>query len=527
MGEYVLPKVKAKYAYQRQNEDELTFGKGSIIQLTSKTEGGWWEGKYNGKIGWFPSNYVKEIRGSKKSDSADRSASPGNSQKPAQKKEDIAKALETKQAFYQQVLQNFLETEWAHVKEIQNLLTSYLRPLTQSSGNEFLSKPNSTTLAGNLEKIFECQTKFVREIEDCSKLPCIQQNVGQCFEKYGDKLDPLYNEYCANHPSAVQVILNHKESLQRYMESKNPSGPGVMFITSGLSKPFKRLEQYPNILRELERHIIENHPDKSHLSAALHQYEKISIICQDTWKRKETEQHILNSQIQGWEGESLTHLGQVLFLSSATCLIGNDERKERHLLLFSSALLILSASQRLSGFRYEGKLPLTALQAKKLDDCSSYQHAFEITGNLIERIVVITKSADEQRRWVQTLENQCEKYRRTSLAPVAPLTAPSPIVKQAPVTQIPPPPKHAVPYGSRSSPGYTQPRSGTNRQLELIQHISPTVSPPPFPHTGDANSTFGEKTWCQMCLRPSAPCRHLTVSNGKEHSNVERSRSPK
>uniref|UniRef100_H2Z1B9 DH domain-containing protein n=1 Tax=Ciona savignyi TaxID=51511 RepID=H2Z1B9_CIOSA len=262
----------------------------------------------------------------------------------------------------------------------------------------------------------------------------------------------------ANHPSAVQVIQNHKEALQRYMESKNPSGPGVLYITGGLSKPFKRLEQYPNILRELHRHIIDKHPDKPHLAAALLQYEKISIICQDTRKRKETEQHILNSTIQGWEGESLSQLGQVLFLSSATCLIGNDEKKERHLLLFSSALLILSASPRLSGFRYEGKLPLTALQAKKLDDCSFYQHAFEITGNLIERIVVITKSAIEQRRWVQTLENQCEKYRRVSLAPVAPLTTAKPIVKQAPVAQIPPPPKHAVPLGSRSSPGILQPR---------------------------------------------------------------------
>ena len=63
------------------------------------------------------------------------------------------------------------------------------------------------------------------------------------------------------------------------------------------------------------------------------------------------------------------------------------------------------------------------------------------SGSLIEKIVVITKSAEEQRSWVKTLEAQCEKYRRSSLAPVA--TAPSPIVKQAPVTQIPPPPKVA------------------------------------------------------------------------------------
>ena len=37
MGDYVLPKVKAKYAYQRQNEDELTFEKGAIIQVKVHT----------------------------------------------------------------------------------------------------------------------------------------------------------------------------------------------------------------------------------------------------------------------------------------------------------------------------------------------------------------------------------------------------------------------------------------------------------------------------------------------------------
>jgi len=27
-------------------------------------DGGWWEGTLNGKVGWFPSNYVKEISAS-------------------------------------------------------------------------------------------------------------------------------------------------------------------------------------------------------------------------------------------------------------------------------------------------------------------------------------------------------------------------------------------------------------------------------------------------------------------------------
>ena len=32
------------------------------FQLITKDDGGWCEGKYNGQTGWFPSNYVREIR---------------------------------------------------------------------------------------------------------------------------------------------------------------------------------------------------------------------------------------------------------------------------------------------------------------------------------------------------------------------------------------------------------------------------------------------------------------------------------
>lgn len=62
------------------------------------------------------------------------------------------------------------------------------------------------------------------------------------------------------------------------------------------------------------------------------------------------------------------------------------------------------------------------------------------SGNLIDRKIVITRSTEEQRRWLQVLEAQCEKCRRSSLAPVA-TPSPSPIVKQVAVTQIPPMPK--------------------------------------------------------------------------------------
>ena len=43
---------------------QLSMKKGEVIIVTQKEDGGWWEGtsRETGKTGWFPSNYVSEIK---------------------------------------------------------------------------------------------------------------------------------------------------------------------------------------------------------------------------------------------------------------------------------------------------------------------------------------------------------------------------------------------------------------------------------------------------------------------------------
>lgn len=47
----------------------------------------------------------------------------------------------------------------------------------------------------------------------------------------------------------------HSEELGEYMESKGASTPGILTLTTSLSKPFTRLERYPTLLKELDRHM--------------------------------------------------------------------------------------------------------------------------------------------------------------------------------------------------------------------------------------------------------------------------------
>lgn len=54
-------KVLALFSYTAQNEDELTFYKGSVIKVISK-DGEWWKGELNKQVGVFPYNYVQDLR---------------------------------------------------------------------------------------------------------------------------------------------------------------------------------------------------------------------------------------------------------------------------------------------------------------------------------------------------------------------------------------------------------------------------------------------------------------------------------
>uniref|UniRef100_A0A8C2V9J5 Intersectin-1 n=1 Tax=Chinchilla lanigera TaxID=34839 RepID=A0A8C2V9J5_CHILA len=51
--------VIGMYDYTAQNDDELAFNKGQIINVLNKEDPDWWKGEANGQVGLFPSNYVK------------------------------------------------------------------------------------------------------------------------------------------------------------------------------------------------------------------------------------------------------------------------------------------------------------------------------------------------------------------------------------------------------------------------------------------------------------------------------------
>ncbi|MEE6470697.1 hypothetical protein FKM82_009031 [Ascaphus truei] len=388
--------VRAKFNFQQTNEDELSFSKGDIIHVTRQEDGGWWEGAHSGKTGWFPSNYVREIK------SSEKPVSPKSATLKSPPKGFDTSAIN--KSYYNVVLQNILETENEYSKEIQNILSNYLRHLQTS---EKLNPTSTSYLMGNLEEIFSFQQMLVQSLEECTKLPEGQQRVGGCFMSWMPQMKSLYLAYCANHPSAVNVLTQHSEELGEFMEMKGANSPGILVLTTGLSKPFMRLDKYPTLLKELERHMEDYHPDRPDIQKSMTAFKSLSAQCQEVRKRKELELQILTEAIRGWEGEDIKMLGTVTYMSQVMIqCTGNEEKNERYLLLFPNLLLMLSASPRMSGFIYQGKLPLTGMCITKLEDNENQKNTFEIAGNMIDRIIVSCNNQQDLHEWVEHLHKQ-------------------------------------------------------------------------------------------------------------------------
>uniref|UniRef100_A0A672PM58 Rho guanine nucleotide exchange factor 7-like n=1 Tax=Sinocyclocheilus grahami TaxID=75366 RepID=A0A672PM58_SINGR len=442
--------VKARFNFQQTNEDELSFDKGDIIQVTRQEEGGWWEGSLNGKTGWFPSNYVKEIKGS---------GYP-------------PKAFETTnfcKTYYNVVVQNIVQTETEYCKELQTLLSTYLRALQPT---DRLSMSDISHIMGNLEEISSFQQTLVHSLEESVKVPESQQRIGGFFLSLIPQMRSLYVTYCSNHPSAVNVLTQHSEEFGEFMESKGANSPGILTLTTGLSKPFLRLEKYPTLLKEMERHMEALHPDYPDIQKSMTVFKNLSAQCQEVRKRKELELQILMESIRGWEGEGIKTLGSVLYMSQVLIQNhGTEEKNERYLLLFPHILLMLSASPRMSGFIYQGKLPLTGMTVNKIEDSDTTKIAFEISGNMIERIQVICNNQQDLHDWNR---------------------------------------------GVSGSPVY-----------HTLPHLSSLGTPHSGMMWGPLEPPKTQKPWSLSCLRPAPPLKPSAALCYKEVSCYDLSKSPK
>uniref|UniRef100_A0A8C6UUU8 Osteoclast-stimulating factor 1 n=1 Tax=Neogobius melanostomus TaxID=47308 RepID=A0A8C6UUU8_9GOBI len=60
-GSPVPQNVRALYDFAAEEDDELAFKAGDIIEVLDRSDPSWWTGKLRGKSGLFPANYTEQL----------------------------------------------------------------------------------------------------------------------------------------------------------------------------------------------------------------------------------------------------------------------------------------------------------------------------------------------------------------------------------------------------------------------------------------------------------------------------------
>lgn len=126
-------------------------------------------------------------------------------------------------------------------------------------------------LLGNFVEIVETHEELLNGIDSSN------DRIGKLFLSKAATMKCVHQAYCAAHPRAIVILDKYNEKLEAYMERQGAASPGLLVLTTGLSKPFRRLDKYAAMLQELERHMESGHPDRGDTQRSIAIYKDIAV----------------------------------------------------------------------------------------------------------------------------------------------------------------------------------------------------------------------------------------------------------
>lgn len=162
----------------------------------------------------------------------------------------------------------------------------------------------------NFVEVVALHDELLKDLEECN------DRIGKLFLSKAPIMKRVHQTYCVMHPKAIVIVDKYKENLNSFMEKQGAAKPGILVLTTGLSKCFRRLDKYSAILQELERHMESGHTDRGDTQRSIAVFKDIAASSSAIRRQKELELQILTGPIRGWEGEDLSKMGEILHMGS-------------------------------------------------------------------------------------------------------------------------------------------------------------------------------------------------------------------
>ncbi|XP_072018783.1 intersectin-1-like isoform X2 [Amphiura filiformis] len=352
------------YPYVKQNEDELSFQKGTIVNVVSKEDPDWWTGEASGNRGVFPSNYVKEL-----------ATTPSNDWT---KDLHLLESLTLMERNRQSRIHELIATEETYVEDLRIAVEIFKKPIEESGK---LTQTELNLIFVNWRELITCNNKLVKALRVRKKMSGENQTIHGIGDILCEQLPRMtsYIRFCScnlNASTFLQKKIDNEPEFKEYIKNlaRSTKTKG-MPMSSYLIKPMQRITRYPMLIDKILKYTPEAHSDYSAIKMAKEKAEELCQQVNEGVRERENSDKLewLQSHVEcaGLAEElvfnSLTNcLGPRKFLHSGK-LHKAKSNKELFVFLFNDFLLFTTPVKQL-------QVPIIASENKPTIEYRMYKH---------------------------------------------------------------------------------------------------------------------------------------------------------
>lgn len=316
------------------------------------------------------------------------------------------------------VVLEIINTERDFVKNLKDVIEGYLKPCRDRK--DMFDETRITTIFGNIEELYEFQSKFLTEIEQCVMWENLSQSqIGQCFLN-NEKEFGVYAEFCKNHHLAISELqdlyTDHKYVV--FFEGCRLLQNMIDISLDGfLLTPIQKICKYPLQLGELLKYTRNDHEDYDHISNAYKCMQRVAQLVNERKRRFENLEQLITFQesFENWTGPLLLDTCSLLIHSGdITRITRSSWSKDVMLLLFDHVLIMCKRDTRIlkkGNYIFKNRIELDHVgEILSMDDNSKDVHFNVVTKNAFKFFYSIkqkwymfqAKTASDRDKWVNS-----------------------------------------------------------------------------------------------------------------------------
>ncbi|KAL4074032.1 hypothetical protein V8B97DRAFT_2075448 [Scleroderma yunnanense] len=230
------------------------------------------------------------------------------------------------------IVREMVETERKYVQDLE-VMQKYANALSHSNT---IDQDTIHLLFPGLNNLLNFQRKFLIRLEGTAEMPWKDQRWGHHFMEHEDDFE-VYEPYCANYTSAVDLMLAEEQNLQVHNNLINAKSELPAFLI----KPVQRICKYPLLLDSLIKASSPfDYPHYEELQAGSAAAKRIADKINEAQRREENFQTVKNleSRVKDWKGHHLSNFGHLL-LDDIFTVTKSEVDREYHVFLFEKIIL--------------------------------------------------------------------------------------------------------------------------------------------------------------------------------------------